>query len=135
MSLNPNPVPPADMSVVGVLALSLTVITASSLVLLSRRARGFVRIIHPTARLFVIGNGSTAAALVESRIDSKIKTTLVTDSRASEAARATNPSIPIIESGKMQGALSTPSARRVINHANHVVVATDSDALNMQLHK
>jgi hypothetical protein len=135
MSLNPNPVPPADMSAVGVLALSLTVITASSLVLLSRRARDFVRIIHPTARLVVIGNGSTAAALVESSIDSKIKTTLVTDSRASEAARATNPSIPIIASGQIQGALSTPSARRVINHANHVVVATDSDALNMQLHK
>jgi hypothetical protein len=136
MSLNPNlPVPPADMSVVGVLALSLTLITASSLVLVSRRARDFVRIIHPTARLVVIGNDSTAAALVQSSIDSKIPTILVTDSRASEAARATKPSIPIIASGQIQCALLTQSASRVINHAGHVVVATDSDALNMQLHK
>jgi hypothetical protein len=135
MSLSQEPVPPADMSVVGVLALSLTVITASSLALLSRRARDFIRIIHPTARLVVIGNDSTAAALVESSIDSKVPTILVTDSLASVAARATKPSIPIIASGQIQSALSTPSARRVINHARHVVVATDSDALNMQLYK
>ena len=136
MQLNPDwPMPPPDLSIVGVLALSLTLITVGSLLLLSRRVRDFVHIIRPKARLVVIGNGSTAAALVKSSIDRKIPTILVTDSRASEAAGATKPAIPIIASGQIESALSTPSARRVIRHVNHVVVATDSDGLNMQLHR
>ena len=137
ISLNPDwdPMPPADLSIVGILALTLTLITAGSLLLLSRRVQDFIRVVRSAARLVVIGNGSTAAALVKSSIDRDIPTILVTDSRASDAARATKPSIPIIASGQIESALSTPSARRVIRHAHHVVVATDSDGLNMQLHK
>jgi hypothetical protein len=136
MPLSPDlGVPPPDMSVVGVLALSLTLVTASSLLLLSRRARDFVRTIHPNARLAVIGDGSTAAALIKSSIESRIPTILVTDSRASEAARAVTSFIPVIADGQLPRTLSTSSARRVLARVDHVVVATDSDPLNMQLHQ
>lgn len=129
-----DPSPPHDLSVVASFALLLTLVTAGSLVLLSRRARDFVRILRPRVDLVVIGAGSTAAAIIKSTIDHKLSTILVTDSRESEAARATKPSIPIVASGEIQSALSRVSARRVIEHARHVVIATDSDALNMELH-
>jgi len=135
-SLDPawDPMPPWDISAAGVLALLLTLVAAGSLVLISRRVRDFIGIIRPRTRLVVIGGGRTAAALVSSSIDRRIPTVLITDSRESKAALATKPSIPIIAAGQIESVLSTPSARRVISNAQHVVVATDEDGVNVQLH-
>lgn len=129
-----HPIPPLGLSIVGTCALAVTLLTAGSLLLLSRRVSDFVRIMRPRARLVVIGDGNTAAALIKSSINQGIPAILVTDSRESISALATNPSTPVIASGEIQSALATPSARRVIRHTKHVVVATDSDDLNMQLH-
>ena len=130
-----NPVPPPDVSLVGILALSLTVITAGSLLLLSRRVKDFLRIIHPNVTLVVIGDGSSAAAIIRSSIERRISSILITASRTSESGGATNTLIPVIACGQIHGALSTPSARRVIARTDHVVVVTDSDGLNMRLHQ
>lgn len=136
LSLDPgwDPEPPKNLSRVGILAVSLTLLTAGSLTLLSRRARDFVRVLRPRARLVVIGDNTTAAALVRSSIEHRIRTVLITDSRESAAALATKPSIPIIAAGELQSVLRRPTTRRVIAHASHIVVATDSDAENISLH-
>jgi hypothetical protein len=129
-----DPEPTKNISQVGIAALTLTLFTAGSLTLLSRRARDFVRVLRPRARLVVIGEATTAAALVKSSIEHRIKTILITDSRDSVAALATKPSIPIIAAGELQSVLTRPSTRRVIRHATHMVVATDDDATNISLH-
>ncbi|KUI28927.1 hypothetical protein AU196_14575 [Mycobacterium sp. IS-1742] len=136
ISLNPDwdPMPPRELSVVGIIALSLTLITAGSLVLLSRRVRDFVRTIRPARRLVVIGDGSSAAMLVTSSIDRGIPAVLLTDTRRSLAARAAEPTVPIIASGEMPSALTSFPARRAVKRARTVVIATDSDRSNMALH-
>lgn len=136
IALSPDwdPMPPPELSVVGIIAPLFTLVTASSLlVLLSRKARDFIRTLRPTPSLVVIGDGATAAALIKSSIDRNLSTFLITDSRTSEATRATTPMTPVIASGQIEGALATPSARRVMRNAAHVAIATDSDGLNMQL--
>ncbi|BBZ65897.1 hypothetical protein MINS_13260 [Mycolicibacterium insubricum] len=136
LSLTPDydPQPPTDLSIVGILALLLTLFAAGSLVLLSRRVRDFVHLVRPKAHLGIIGDGHTAAALIKSSVTNNIPTILITESRDSVAAMATTPAIPIIAAGELQAVLTTPTARRVISHAKRVVIATDSDGVNMQLH-
>jgi hypothetical protein len=130
-----DPVPPPDVSLAGILALSLTVITAGSILLMSRRVRDFIRIIHPNVTLAVLGDGTSAAAIIQSSIERRISSILITGSRSSESGAATTPLIPVVASGQIQNALSIPSARRVIARTDHVVVVTDSDGLNMRLHQ
>lgn len=130
-----DPMPPVAMSIVGILALSLTLITAGSLLLLSRRVQDFVHLLRPKARLVVVGDGVTAAALIKSAILNKTPTVLITDTRSSVAALATKPSIPIIASGDIRSVLSTPTTRRIVDRTEHLVLATDSDSLNMELHE
>jgi len=137
ISLSPkwDPMPPPWLSAVAVAAFLWTLMTAGSLVLLSKRTRDYLLTLRPRAALVIIGDGGTAAALVKSSIKHGKRTILVTDSRNSVSALATKPSIPIIAAGQIDSAIRTPSVRRVIKNAGHVVVATDDDGRNMQLYR
>ncbi|MFT4127133.1 MAG: hypothetical protein QM662_13010 [Gordonia sp. (in: high G+C Gram-positive bacteria)] len=132
-----DPMPPPEVGYVAPFALGLTLFTASSLLLLSRRVTDFFLLVYfrlfRRPRLIVVGDGESAAAIIRSCVLQKIPAVLVTDSRDSVAAHATTTAIPIVASGQLDVALQRYIVRALIRRVGHTVVATDTDGANMRL--
>ncbi|MFT4187779.1 MAG: hypothetical protein QM621_04285 [Aeromicrobium sp.] len=93
--------------------------------------RSFVR--FPV--VVIVGSDETAAALVRSCVRWKASTVLVTESRDSEAARACSSPVRVVQVRSVEFCDSSPSARRLLSRARHVLIATDSDAVNLGLRR
>ena len=131
-----DPIPPPGLAIPAVMAFGVTIAAAGTVVVtLSSKARNVVRALTARPHLIVVGSGATAAAIIRSCQEKGVKALLITESRDSDAARACLHLIPVVTTGSLAESGSFGVSRRVLKRGANVVIATDSDAGNLELRR
>ncbi|MXP20204.1 hypothetical protein GIY30_02310 [Gordonia sp. HNM0687] len=129
-----DPVPPVRIAAASVFAFTLTIAAASGVVIkLSARAWHRTRSWIRRPRLVVVGSGHSAAAIVRSCAEHKIRALLITEEPDGEAARACGHLLPKVEMRSFAECGDFGVARHILSRAENVVIATDSDSRNLDL--
>ncbi|MFI8774640.1 hypothetical protein ACIGKQ_21110 [Gordonia sp. NPDC062954] len=136
ISNNPvyDPVPPPGLAIPSVMAFSVTIAAAGSVIVtLSTQARNTVRAMVTRPHVVVIGSGATAAAIIQSSLANGVRALLITEDRGSEAARACIHRIPSVVIRSISESGSYGATKWILRRCENVVVAAESDPVNLDL--
>ena len=131
-----DPAIPAGMAWPSIIAFGVTIIAAGTVVVtLSTKARNVIRALAARPELVVVGSDRTAAAIVGSCVEKRVRALLITERRDSPAARACLHVIPTVTIGSLAETGRYGVSKRVLRRGVNVVIATDSDSTNLELRR